>query len=1063
MMTRLEEEAKQFKASKIGTTVPSRKTKDQAEEEIKNLIQKSEEAATSVAMADTNINKEEVKMKLTKKDARKKVDTLVFYQEPAKSFQVEGILVGYKYNEFAQLVSVAKKGMVTVQEGTIWAEAVKKGVLTAVNMNIDDPEVRAIVVCDFIDKVAKQTLETYGKEKIVISKSIDKRRSVLYIGFRDAIENLLGVDASFKTPITKPYAPTFSQQIYAIEDKLYGEYVIRLLVVDPRINHVGINTVDGFCFINGVKVYQHQYISQRVKDKFEYVLSPERLPLLNVQLRCVDTSIIKGCVSLNAFGTEAADFAKNNGLELPANCQGAIDIECFKANVDGDHVKYRHGDVIEIPISDFRIINISSPKGSSSQGKQLTSTDPVAAKLLLEEARPEHKEDGLAEKARTFLAAGRGEAWAVLKVVNGTASFENNILQGQATFFSIPRDKSGKELDGTVSNDEVTWYAPRWNTVHKQMMARMWAYYTNSLIKTKTSSSSCYVGPHPCDLLDKLELKHLEETGEVVNYVIAANDLGKEVLIAEIENFRYMNAGRFPMQYAGALQEVLPLRVDENGEFILNPERIRNKEGRIYTTGCGHVQVSYRFISALNGDFDGDPLSLVFSNVAKFPTYRPKEIPDMFSKVEPEAEKKVTYTADTKAYIEALKKDYVKLIFAQGGIGATANFAMLLYVARLFHTGKTVTINGIERVCKPVPVQIGRLIADACQDAIDIKKHAEIDADTIKNIVKDLASKYYPNGKIPKGDAKPASFLLLHNSLGIGDENESNEEAGVIVRGAERMMIRLKNLIARANLPGQISEDDPYYALWTGLKGFTVTCKHGDSKYWKVKIAELWNNLDKTLGAKVSAETKAKVEKFAYYLNGDGSTVNRGYTFDEYKKEEIDMAKHLHINKYGDDFTFDPKDIEVPYYKYLYVRFAMEMAGEVHFSGYRLWSNFWREEDDEEAKKASFNQLKVKVQNARSAFLADICKDVVDNTDIHAKKMDAISKTLTICLGKNGFGSGISSKNNKAFSLPGYCFWDMPDTDKIWVAEKVHPANPYIKQYREKEAKKKLEDKTTKK
>ena len=123
-------------------------------------------------------------------------------------------------------------------------------------MEISDPEVRTEVLTHAIETLKVKTFEKYGESKILIGKKADSSKAIFFLGFKKDVVSILGIDPSYKTPISKVTLPTFSNQILELSNSDIAE--LKLKVVDPKIHHGGYNTNDGSAYINGIRFYYGQ-------------------------------------------------------------------------------------------------------------------------------------------------------------------------------------------------------------------------------------------------------------------------------------------------------------------------------------------------------------------------------------------------------------------------------------------------------------------------------------------------------------------------------------------------------------------------------------------------------------------------------------------------------------------------------------------------------------------------------------------------------------------------------------------------------------------------------------
>lgn len=987
---REETAAYQSKAGKSNKGEKIMKNQD-AWDQLRSAVQESEKSIVAPVIEEAIIVPpvtEEVKVnppsngKVTHKVILKNVPVVT---EMAKGLRIRHAIKG------GQPFALIQEAEFPVSIGNVWYKAYLEGKVRPVICEIADHEIRKQVLVSAIDEFRNGCVKQYGKPKMLITNHADSSHAIFYLGFREDIVSILKCDPTYKRPVSKATLPTFSNQILALEKSSID--ILEFRVVDPKLHHGGVNTNDGAMYLDNIKFSYWEYVSKKDSDAGK---KPKLIQLKEAQARVIGP-VVKGLCTLNTFMGRAEEFCAANGLEL-GECYGAIDVDSIKANVDGDKVRYHHGDVMGVNINELKFINMSSKDGVSNCGVQLRCTDIAASTALLEEVRPTHKEPGIYEKALLFKRACAFEAEAFAEVIKSTYSISDSYLKEiKATLFAIPKNAKGEVVPDAPG---ATYYSPAWESVYNQNCANLLAYYFNHLIKVRTSNTNHYYVAHPSVLLDKLEREYFDKTGVWVNFCIASDD---KKFIEQLDEFNYFNLGRAPFVSGASIQEALCLRKDENGQFILDPDRLRKGEGKLYTGG-NDVQVSWALLSlCFNGDVDGDIDIEVFSNKAQFPMWRPANMPDIFHMVKLEDDPKIAYLTDDE-WLEAQKLDYCTQIQSQLAIGQMDNYTKLLYITRVLTTGQKIMINGTERIGKPIPIEIGDLIGKRREETIQAKKHV-LTADHIKDVIADFTRWYAPGGKLPKGDAKPAAYLLLHNALGLFDDG--TDETEPINSGL--LMKRLIRLVHRINHEEGVHELDCYRSLWRGLEGLSCKKENTDSQYWRNKLYNLWEQRNSLFDHSISATTAAKIVWFAGYLTGTG----------------LQNGSEL-----SDDYA---------------LRFSAECDHELKFSGYRYWSAVFMDIADEDTKTLKYAALFKRVEVAINKWLDDMAKE--GSSTIDPNKREVYHKLLAIQLGVISFGTGVRQEDKKSYALPGYAFWCINKNVLAWVGEQVHPNNPMFTKY----------------
>jgi hypothetical protein len=312
-------------------------------------------------------------------------------------------------------------------------------------------------------------------------------------------------------------------------------------------------------------------------------------------------------------------------------------------------------------------------------------------------------------------------------------------------------------------------------------------------------------------------------------------------------------------------------------------------------------------------------------------------------------------------------------------------------------TGKEIMVQGVKRVGKPIPISIGRTISEMREETIKAKKH-DVDVDHIQNVIEDFTRWYAPNGYLPSGNLRPASYQLLHNKLGLAP-------GGMVGRGGTGtvLMKRLITLVERVHNEG-IHELDCYKSMFNGLKGIKVYKNNNDSEYWRKALYKLWNEKEKLFNAKINDKTVNKVKTIANIITGDGK---------------------LQGNEFGDDLD---------------ARFQAELDHEVRFSGYRFWAAEFANIADEDEQNEKYAKLFDRIDEGIEEWLDRMAQEDEERRDVY-------TKLLAIYIGSTSFGVGIRREDGTSYSLPGYAFWTMPKEVLVWIASKVHPDNPYIEKY----------------
>lgn len=109
--------------------------------------------------------------------------------------------------------------------------------------------------------------------------------------------------------------------------------------------------------------------------------------------------------------------------------------------------------------------------------------------------------------------------------------------------------------------------------------------------------------------------------------------------------------------------------------------------------------------------------------------------------------------------------------------------------------------------------------------------------------------------------------------------------------------------------------------------------------------------------------------------------------------------------------------------------------GSNNYYGYRAAARTYAKLEDENRRAKAFSGLTKEIKAKINLFVADIVGD-------NEVKRLALTRALAVYIGTISFGMVNSEKG--VYSKPGYCFWYFDKNVLSWIAEQVHPDNPYI-------------------
>lgn len=973
---RLEEEAKARVQVSLNR-VRARVTKADAERALKEAFAKPQVVSITSARKEVKERLDNVVMEVPDKGKESAMKKVVVKHVPTKMVEVEGRRIVPVQRADGSIGAKFVNAPVPVPNGNAFWPYVEAGLVVPCTMLVYDQVDRIDCISSALDMCKK-----HGE--VLVTNTAHRPDPLLYRMKRDLLVEIIGDDPSKKSPVDKMVKPTFSNTIMPVESATFE--TLRIVVVDTELKD-GVETGDGLMVLsNDVEFWEIPYVKEGMPPQ-------KQRPIRKFQIRTYGKGqhVIKALCIIGAK-EEAREWVEYHGLDL-GDCDGAI----MKGNIK-DCLGAKHGDIIEIPISKFYIANIlRENEGSSRIGGQSICLDYEPTAKLMLEARPTHGEPGLVEKAKTLRRGFDFDATAMAEILKYTDTIRDiRSQQIKALWYAIPNG------DG--------WKSPAWKSIYSQLIHGLLAYYRNRFMKTKTSNMTTYFKPHIRSRilgrktnLDALELEVFEKYGEYVNLAIAPSD---KKFHQQYDEFKYCSAGRYPIQWYGAIQEVLFLRKDDNGNIIIDPARLRNREGTLIV---GDFEVSYNFMQTIFGDYDGDGAVFVFSNEAEYKAYRPKGITHLHpvDKVEEE----IPEPMDFDEYVEALKHAYNNQAVSQANIGIMDNFRKLLFRERCKWNGVPKKLNGIVRVCKPIGPEISYIVGEASENAIKLKKWAGVLSDAVGKIKDGLEAKYAPDGRLPKKGAGPFSYRLTHNTFDL-EENT----------GTESQIKELQKLVNAYNLSG-MEHNDIYAPGWKELNGINAKVNEQDSQYWRTKFWEAWQSIYTFLGQKWSEQSLGKIERFGIMIT-DGDDAGK---YDGYRAISISIVDRKDAGQISDEqadneFTnlFDE------------IRLKME-----RFAAHQSGANM-----DEYIK---FKELKVEALKKEGLkYTAKDAKALIADLGGNPKKYEMFYLALGVYLGSISFGASIVKDTGKPYSLPGYCFWLLPEWVLGTLAKKIHPNNPFI-------------------
>lgn len=364
---------------------------------------------------------------------------------------------------------------------------------------------------------------------------------------------------------------------------------------------------------------------------------------------------------------------------------------------------YKHGDILEIPITNLRNVKTKMKSWSSSMGAQCVANSDM---LRTREVLNGH---GILEKADTIKHAAELELEAMLKVLTADeeARWEDALSVPIKLMFS-------RFIGGT-------WIAPR--MFRDSLYSRVESYYKDNGIKVQIDKDGYYI--QGCDTLDALENKLEAETGVLQYYCKlpkTAKFIGKLVAGDNIDLGRDPNVG---------------------------PSNLMTFKVEGFNDSHDAILMSWQSIYSMYGDVDGDTI--------KYETLVANTSERMFQCLRrpvPEAKtaKKFPATLPTmEAYLNEHMSVGLSVLKSAADTGSLDLTTRQIIEERMY-------------VGNPMTVTELMVLSQLRQDAIDGLKHTDAGvADDAKDII---IKTYGVNGKMMELKSAPITYRLLRKDSG---------------------------------------------------------------------------------------------------------------------------------------------------------------------------------------------------------------------------------------------------------------------------------------------------------
>lgn len=684
----------------------------------------------------------------------------------------------------------------------------KDGTLEPVRMRKEDwpdPQLK-------LSAYQKHLIRVFKNEKKILIGNIRQSDPVLWIADIDGIKSVFGYN------ILKEENPFKVSDLWRTTTKMVPDdpdAKIRIRFVD-KMEIYGVPRNDG-CIFGRMQFYFRTLPIKR-KDKN------------GVVTETIKTIQIKSCCQTR-LSTAGYPLMKDNmylnDYHYFSLCK-ELNFDPYEADIIStfDNVKnkfhdLKHGDIVEISLKDLRVIGIASSKGKSSFGIQLLCMGKEVDKfqdILIEK--------GITEKASEIAEAMTGKLSAIAKVLSSqssTSTFEDSReLYMRCALFAMKKCVScGVRIEGSATNcskcgGEIDWYVPMITKNVSNLYVRLNSMMSNELMKTKVSSFSPYIMPWvELDHLEKKlddenQAKSKDQRRNVIRFYCPPNN---PKMRKQIHNFMHTILGANPVVAPFSVQTFVPIRANvlATGIYTGDPKI----DGPIiYNSSKETIEISNQSAYMMIRDFDGDKVSVCFTNCEPPRTYRTIIKQEESAKgPKPEPPKNMT-----EAVNKLLK---VSTAIAQAAqdtglvdLKCRARYIKSLMDATKFKDDKYFL--GLRQA-----FNLGWLREKEIQG----QKWVSTDQATISAV--DRIEKEFGKGVDEKTSLE---YKLVHRHAGLPVERRSDRNVFT-----ERINIINKEINTRL----------PHWPGFVLLRNKKVVTRHSDSQVIRVKMTKIWNDMVK--------------------------------------------------------------------------------------------------------------------------------------------------------------------------------------------------------------------------
>jgi hypothetical protein len=572
------------------------------------------------------------------------------------------------------------------------------------------------------------------------------------------------------------------------------------------------------------------------------------------------TMLIKSCAQIRVSRTDLPKIKGNLSTDdyQYFNMCKELGFNPFEADVIStfDNVKNKshslsHGDIVEIPIEDLRIIGMTARKGKSSFGIQLLCMGSEIDKFtnIL-------KEHGIEERAQVIKDAMTGKLEAVLKVMDAqrgdTTLNDNSVeLYMRCALFAVQRDGE--------------WHIPMFTKNVSSLYVRLNRMLSNEIMRLKVSAYSPYI--MPWDKLDHLEAE-LHKAGTVVRFYVPPNN---RKMKKEMNSKKHTIIGSNPVVAPFSIQTFVPLRenVLKTGVYTGIPE---TDGPRVFNGSKDTIEISNQSAYMMFRDFDGDKVTVCFTDHEPPRTYRTVVVPEAEKGPKPEPPKNMDgavrkiLAVSTSIAQSALDTGRVDLACREVYVDRL-NKEAFLSLKQAFQLGwmREKEIQGLKWTAGE---------AKTSDTAYEIKKNYGLVSPDAKRV-------------------QSLEYQLVHRHAFLPVEKRSDKN----------IFNRRLEIINT----GKVNTRIPHWLGFKELKDTKITTRHEDSILIKQKMTQVWNGM--VVYYRNHAEEKGypfTLEKVKNYGN-----LLRNYFADMSKAIQQEWRTERDRKQRSDDFRLIGRNIRV--------------------------------------------------------------------------------------------------------------------------------------------------------